>query len=140
MSLIIRSSWVSSTHHYQIQIAKKIGWDCDLPGDLLKEWETLLADIKEAIPVCVPRSYDYRVTGNPTLCTLCGFCDASTQAYTAVIYLVKESDTNTEVKFLVSNTRVVPLQTQTTGVTLSLSAFHAHHLGDGSSFWCYAPA
>lgn len=108
---------------FQRLCQSKVGWDCDLPGDLLKEWETLLADIKEAIPICIPRSYDYRVEGNPTSYTLCGFCDASKQAYAAVIYLVIESDSNTEVKFLVSKTRVTPLQTQTIPRLELLSAF-----------------
>ena len=47
---------------------------------------------------------------HPHSYTLCGFCDVSTQAYAAVIYLVIQLEINTEVKFLVSKyrfTRVV---------------------------------
>ena len=101
----------------------KLEWDCDLPEELLKEWRSLVADLKEAGPISIPRSYDYRVKGTPSSYTLCGFCDASTQAYAAVIYLVIESKINTEVKFLVSKTRVAPLQTQTIPRLELLSAF-----------------
>ena len=64
---------------------------------------------------------------------LCGFCDASTHAYAAIIYLVVETDINTEVKFLVSKTRVAALQTDHSqiGATLSLSTFQVYCLSDG---------
>ena len=71
----------------------------------------------------VPKSYDYRVEGTPISYTLCGFCDASTRAYAAVVYLVVESDVKTKVKFLVSKTRVAPLQIQTVPRLELLSAF-----------------
>ena len=44
---------------------------------------------------------------------LCGFCDALTHAYAAVVYLVIITDLGTSVRFVVSKTRVAPLQTQT---------------------------
>ena len=87
--------------------------------ELLREWRSLLTDLKEATPISIPRSYDYRVEGTPSSYTLCGFCDASTQAYAAVI----ELDVNTEVKFLVSKTRVALLQPQTIPRLELLSAF-----------------
>ena len=98
---------------YQKLCKSKLEWDCDLPEELLKEWRSLVADLKEAGPISIPRSYVCRIKGTPSSYTLCGFCDASTQAYAAVIYLVMESEINTEMKFLVSKTRVAPLQTQT---------------------------
>ena len=98
---------------FQKLCQSKLEWDCDLPDELLKEWRSLLADLKEAGPISIPRSYDYRVEETQSSYTLCGFCDASTRAYAAVIYLVTESDIDTEVKFVVSKTRVAPLRTQT---------------------------
>ena len=68
-------------------------------------------------------SYYYGVEGTPNLYTLCGFCDASLHAYAAVVYLVIESNINTELKFLVSKTRVTPLQIQTIPRLELLSAF-----------------
>jgi hypothetical protein len=108
---------------FQKLCQSKVDWDCDLPEGLLQEWTSLLADLKEAGPISIPRSYNYRIEGTQTSYTLCGFCDASIQAYAAVIYLVVESDVNTEVKFLVSKTRVAPLQTQTIPRLELLSAF-----------------
>ena len=108
---------------FQKLCQSKLDWDHDLSGDLLREWRLLLTDLSEAVRISIPRSYEYRVEGIPSSYTLCGFCDASTRAYAAVIYLVIESDTKTEVKFLVSKTRVAPLQSQTIPRLELLSAF-----------------
>ena len=43
-------------------------------------------------------------------CSLQGFCDASKEAYAAVIYLVMEIN---HVRFVMSKTQVSPLKTQT---------------------------
>ena len=98
-------------------------WDGDLPETLLREWRSLIADLGEAVPISIPRSYHYRVEGTPHTYTLCGFCDASVQAYAAVVYLVIESDVSTDVKFIVTKTRVAPLQPQTVPRLELLSAF-----------------
>ena len=108
---------------FQRLCPSRLDWDSDLPDELLKKWKTLLADLREAVPISIPRSYAQRVEGTPSSYTLCGFCDASTQAYAAVIYLVIKSDVNIEVKFLVSKTRVAPLQSQTIPRLELLSAF-----------------
>ena len=101
----------------------RLSWDDDLPEELLKEWNCLLAALREATPLPIPRSYYCHVEGSPSSYTLCGFSDASTQAYAAVVYLVIESDISTVVKFLVSKTRVAPLQPQTIPRLELLSAF-----------------
>ena len=44
---------------------------------------------------------------------LCGFCDASTSAYAAVVYLVIHTDVGRFVRFVVLKTRVAPVQHQT---------------------------
>ena len=44
----------------------KLEWDCDFPEELLREWRSLLADLKGAGPISVSRSYDYRVEGTPS--------------------------------------------------------------------------
>ena len=90
---------------FQKLCQSKLDWDDDLSEELRKEWETLLADVKEAISISVPRSYTYRVEGSPVTYTLCGFCDASKLAYAAVVYLVMETGVNTRVSFLVFKTR-----------------------------------
>ena len=89
----------------------KIGWDCDLPEELVKEWRVLLADLKETGQISIPRCYVRQVA--LATYTLCGFCDASTRAYTAIIYLRSKTDSSVVVRFVVAKTRVTPLQTQT---------------------------
>ena len=101
----------------------KLDWDSDITGELLIEWKSRLDDLKEARPISIPRSYSCQLERTPSSYTLCGFCDASTQAYAAVVYLVIRSDVNTEVKFLVSKTRVAPLQPQSVPRLELLSAF-----------------
>ena len=108
---------------FQRLCQSQVDWDENLPEALLKEWKLLIADLKEAVPVSIPRSYLYGIEGTPHAYTLCGFCDASVQAYAAVVYLVTESDVSTDVKFMVAKTRVAPLQTQTIPRLELLSAF-----------------
>ena len=45
--------------------------------------------------------------------TLCGFCDTSTKAYAAVVYLLLKTETHSVVRFVAAKTRVAPLQGQT---------------------------
>ncbi len=63
------------------------------------------------------------VRHTPLSMTLYGFCDASTRAYAAVVYLVMRTDAATTVHFVVSKTRVAPLQSQTVPRLELLSAF-----------------
>ena len=91
----------------------KMEWDCPLPEDLLQEWKELITDLGEGVPVSVPRSYLHGVSEDLVSVTLCGFCDASTRAYAAVVYLVLRTNSGAAVRFVVSKTRVAPLQLQT---------------------------
>ena len=91
----------------------KVGWDETPPDELLQEWRSLVSDLKEGHPVSIPRSYHTSTEENQVTYSLCGFCDASTRAYAAVVYLLLRSETNTTVQFLAAKTRVAPLQSQT---------------------------
>ena len=44
--------------------------------------------------------------------TLYGFCDASTKAYTTVVYLALRTNSGVVIRFVVSKTTVTPLQSQ----------------------------
>jgi hypothetical protein len=101
----------------------KLEWDSELSEVLQEDWRTLLVDLREAGPVSIPRCYTHQADEKPLMYTLCGFCDASTRAYAAVVYLVIESEANREVQFMVSKTRVAPLQQQTIPRLELLSAF-----------------
>ena len=104
------------TIRYKILFQKlcqdKIDWDDPLSESTLCEWKKLVADLGEGTPISVPRSHFHSVEGPATL-TLCGFSDASTRAYAAVVYLRMETSSGVVVRFVISKTRVAPLQPQT---------------------------
>ncbi|KAL5479392.1 hypothetical protein EMCRGX_G022912 [Ephydatia muelleri] len=60
----------------------------------------------------LPRCY-FEETGQSDSITLCGFCDASTRAYTAVIYMLSKTETRVLSRFVAAKMRVAPLQVQT---------------------------
>ena len=82
----------------------KIGWDDVITGDLLKQWSNLLSILRESEIVRVSR-WCLRDWENYQL-RLCGFSDASTRAYAAVIYLQCGREKRV---LLTSKTRVAPL-------------------------------
>ena len=82
-----------------------------------------MSDLEEGRSVSIPRGYLTNMKENPTTCSLCGFCDASTKAYAAVVYLMLKSEASTTIQFVVAKTRVAPLQTQTIPRLELLSAF-----------------
>ena len=108
---------------FQKLCQNKVEWDSTLPEELMQEWKDLVADFREGGPVSIPRSYFHNVNGTPLSMTLYGFCDASTRAYAAVVYLVLRTEATTTVHFVVSKTRVAPLQAQTIPRLELLSAF-----------------
>ena len=92
----------------------KIDWDEPLSDEVGDEWKTLVGDLQAgACTLSMPRSYHTSCNGVPTSRYLCGFCDASTRAYAAVIYLVTVIDDGAEITFVAAKTRVAPLQPQT---------------------------
>lgn len=91
----------------------KLEWNVNLPEELGTEWNNLVNNLGEGGPISIPRNYFHRVGQTPTSITLCGSCDASTHAYAAVVYLVIRTDVGSSTQFVVSKTRVAPLQTQT---------------------------
>ena len=91
----------------------KTDWDEVLSDELVQEWKSLIMNLNVASPVCLPRGYMHDVEGPLISATLCGFCDASTRAYAAVVYLRMKTESCTDVKFVAAKTRVAPLQSQT---------------------------
>ena len=105
------SSYVSRSFFKLCQC--KSDWDEVIPEELDGEWKLLVSDLKTASRLSLPRSYFSELT-NPTVsATMCGFCDASTKAYTAVVYLVLKTETRSSVQFVAAKTRVAPLKSQT---------------------------
>ena len=92
----------------------KLPWDQPLSGRLLARWNTLVDDLQHCQPQCVPRCYMEEAEKTPSSCQLVGFCDASTAAYAAVVYLLLDTVTgDRSTQFVTSKTRVSPIQKQT---------------------------
>ena len=88
----------------------KLGWDQLLDGELLAKWMKLIDQLKGAPPITLPRCCLQGPISESRTYRLHGFCDASTAAYAAVVYLVEEDESCTYSQFLVSKTRVAPLK------------------------------
>ncbi len=98
---------------FQKLCESKIEWDEPLGGDLFDRWKSLVDELQAGQPLSIPRSYFDGVHREVKENSLYGFCDASLSAYAAVVYLVVQTDEGRFLKFIVSKTRVTPLQNQT---------------------------
>ena len=85
----------------------KLNWDQPLDGDVLTKWKKLVSELRPSQVMTLPCCYFNIVsTGD---CSLYGFCDASTTAYAAVVYLVAETSSHRSSNFVAAKTRVAPL-------------------------------
>ncbi|XP_064482937.1 uncharacterized protein LOC135395776 [Ornithodoros turicata] len=89
---------------------KGILWGEVLQPDILEDWHTWCRELPKANDLCIPRGIKY--TGPPRHQTLHVFCDASPQAYGAVIYVrsIQESSLCT-VRLVGAKSRVASLKT-----------------------------
>ena len=55
---------------------------------LLGKWSSLVADLQRGQLISIPRCYFDGIDGEIVSYHLCGFCDASVNAYATVVYLV----------------------------------------------------
>lgn len=98
---------------FQELFKAKIGWDEPLEGELKNEWLKLATGLQYVSSFTVSRCYFQEVTEKIVSCSLHGFGDASSKAYTAVIYLHVTTITGSYVKFLASRCRVAPVKQDT---------------------------
>ncbi|XP_055904629.1 uncharacterized protein LOC129940343 [Eupeodes corollae] len=86
-----------------------VGWDEEIPNELLQEWSVFRHDLFQLVNLAIPRHIGMH-PGQQT--TLHGFCDASQCAYAAAIY-VRTIDEfgQVTVRLLASKTRVAPVKT-----------------------------
>ena len=88
-------------------------WDEPLEGDTLKQWLSILDEIGSLSVIKLTRCY-YLPDVKPCATEIHGFCDASLQAYAAVLYMHSVyPDGGFSVTIIVSETRVVPVKTLT---------------------------
>jgi len=84
-------------------------WDAELSGELLLRWKNIMFELSLLDKVCY---FSFRCATKTT--QLHGFCDASAQAFAAVVYLRStDEDGVVEVALVVSKTCVSPLKQQT---------------------------
>ena len=68
------------------------------------------AALQSADSITVSWCYQMTITGMCQTARLIGFCDASSKAYAAVIYLRIEVDNNVNVTFVAAKTSVTPIR------------------------------
>ena len=85
----------------------RVGWDELLTGDLLRRWEYLLTMLRDAKAMEIPRPL---CPSTVQSVKLVGFCDASSKAYVAIVYLrVEDEAQQVNAKFVAAKTRVAPV-------------------------------
>ena len=90
-----------------------VEWDESLNGDLLDQWKLLVSGLLKAETITIRRCYLDGIIAPVVKYSLQGFCDASSLAYGAVLYLKIDMDDGSHVRLLTAKTRVSPVQTQT---------------------------
>ena len=76
----------------------------------MKQWNELVVSL-DRVPLI--RWYSANSDDSVATFSVQGFCDASTRAYAAVVYLKIQSISGVEVRLLASKTRLAPLNKQT---------------------------
>ena len=97
---------------FQDLCLSKIDWDEPLAGELLSKWKSLVTGF-HSVMVTIPRCYSWSLSKSSGKYTLFGFCDASSRAYAAVVYMRIETNVGSSVEFVASKTRVSPVERQT---------------------------
>ncbi|XP_065218644.1 uncharacterized protein LOC135844395 [Planococcus citri] len=86
-----------------------IGWDDVVPSDIIQEYLSYRNDLSILSKFSIPRPYS--LFEDVKIYHLIGFCDASTKAYCAVIYLRSISvNGNITVTFVCAKSRVAPVK------------------------------
>ena len=87
----------------------KLSWDEPLTGPHLDTWNQLLTMLRDAKTITIPWGLYDSVHRPFKSARIIGFCNASSRAYAAVIYMRLESESCINVKFITAKTRVTPV-------------------------------
>lgn len=94
---------------------KGVDWEDKLDGKALTRWHSLVNDLRGLNDVRVLRCYFTRTDEQPTSYQIHRFCDASDNAFEAVVYpRTEHHNGEVEVNLMASKTRVAPIKKQTT--------------------------
>ena len=86
----------------------QLSWDAELPADELMTWMEISRDLPHIENIRIPRCL---IPVKPTHLVIAGFSDASEKAYSACVYLVSFTKSNSHVSLLASKTKVAPVKT-----------------------------
>ncbi|GBN83092.1 hypothetical protein AVEN_233324-1 [Araneus ventricosus] len=94
----------------QVLWKNQLSWDASIPHEILKTWKTFQSELSFLKDIKLPR-YLKNVYLESVIVQLHGFCDASSKAYAAIIYIRVLTDTGEIfVTFVAAKTRVAPLK------------------------------
>lgn len=96
---------------FQDLCTRKVKWDQNLPEDMKESWLHTLVVLKSTEDVVVPRYVANSMPEEEEIqYELHCFCDASKDAYAAVIYLRMICRSTTKTAFLMSKSRITPIE------------------------------
>ena len=107
---------------FQEMCIDKLDWDDPLPEAKLNSWVEWVKDLEKVGQIEIPRCYSHDVKGEVLYYTLHGFGDASSKAYSAVIYLVVHTSKGIFPRLVASKTRIAPVKKLTINRLELLSA------------------
>ena len=90
----------------------KLDWDQPLSGVALAKWSGLIDDLRNGPVIRISR-YCLLHSVEVRSYRLAGFCDTSLKAYSAVAYIMIETDVSVYCKLISSKTKVSPVQEHT---------------------------
>lgn len=87
----------------------KVEWDCSLPEDISGRWHSYCESLQDLPLISIERRLGIREGDD---LQIHGFCDASTRAFAAVVYLrMNAPEGNIRVRLLAAKSRVTPIKT-----------------------------
>ncbi|KAK6175232.1 hypothetical protein SNE40_013739 [Patella caerulea] len=98
---------------FQDLCKRGVRWDDALEEEHLSKWRRLIELARNMKPILVSRCYFQNIQESIISCHLHGYCDSSSKAYAAVVYLKIVTTTSIYVRFLSSKTRIAPINSQT---------------------------
>ena len=88
-----------------------IGWDDEIPTELLSRWQKWCSQLQDIAQFTIPRVYSPLTGVSPdTSRSLHVFCDASSKAFAAVAYLRVEHPNDVDCALMAAKVRVAPLK------------------------------
>ena len=92
---------------------KRLSWDDQLNDEDCSRWRTIHSELMRITECLIPRSIAMECLQQDTRCKLLCFCDASSSAYAAAVYLHQISDGVSKCNLVFAKTRLAPVKEMT---------------------------